>query len=78
MAERSSAKEPEAANSDDAAPLTNADRLRAHVKPAGLANTLLDAWLAVGPADARTRLLKALEDYQQPKQDTDDGQASKN
>ena len=76
MAERSSVKAPGAEGSEEAAPQSNADRLRAHIKPDGLASTLVDAWLAVAPADAQTRLLKALEDYHKPKQGTDDGQAS--
>jgi hypothetical protein len=52
--------------------LTNADRLRAHLKPESLASMLLEAWLAGEPADAPSRMLKALELYQKPKQATDE------
>jgi hypothetical protein len=75
MAKPSPAQAPAADGSEEAAPLSNADRLRAHIKPDGLASVLLNAWSAVDPADAQIRLLRVLEDYK-PKQGRDDGQAS--
>jgi hypothetical protein len=64
MAEQPSDQASTAGDEADSTPLlTNSDRLRAHLKPDGLANALLDAWLADGPADIESRMLKALEDF---------------
>jgi hypothetical protein len=54
----------EVASGGEPAPvLTNADRLRAHLKPEGLAVALLDAWTGGDAADAQSRMMKALEAF---------------
>jgi len=73
MGEPASDQKPAATgDGEPARALTNFDRLRVHLKSEGLANALLDAWLAAGPSDAHTRLLKALEEYYEPEQGTDE------
>ncbi len=45
--------------------LTNAARLRPHLKPGSLAAALLSAWEAGEQKDAQARLLVALQDYKE-------------
>jgi hypothetical protein len=56
--------------------LPNVDRLRGHLKPDGLAASLLDAWNAGGSSGASDRLLTAFRDFHLPKAD-DDGSSPK-
>jgi hypothetical protein len=56
--------------------LPNVDRLRGHLRPDGLAASLLDAWNAGGYSGASDRLLTAFRDFHLPKVD-DDGSPSK-
>ena len=65
-------EETEVDGADTAPVLTNVDRLRAHLKPGGLASALLDAWVAGDPPDAEWRLSAALEAFHKPKQATDE------
>jgi hypothetical protein len=73
MARLTADQGPAAAGDHDSTPVpSNADRLRAHLKPEGLAAALLDAWLAGGPSDVQTRMSTALQDFHRPKQNGDD------
>jgi len=49
-------------------PLTNVQRLRAHLTKNGLAAALLSAWEANDPPDAQRRLLAALRDFHNTEQ----------
>lgn len=48
--------------------LSNTDRLRLHLSKDGLANALLDAWLADPKADAQKRMIDAINNFHDKKQ----------
>jgi hypothetical protein len=60
------------AGGEGAPPPSNVHRLRTHLKPGGLASTLLDAWVAGDARDADRRLREALESFHKPKQVIDE------
>lgn len=53
---------------DVASVLSNTDRLRLHLSKDGLANALLDAWLADPKADAQKRMIDAINNFHDKKQ----------
>lgn len=53
--------------------VSNADRLKGHLKTEGLAAVLFQAWLAGPRAAAPQRLLAALNKFQTPGNDDDTG-----
>jgi hypothetical protein len=48
--------------------LSNTDRLRLHLSKDGLANALLDAWLADPTADAQKRMIDTINNFHDKKQ----------
>jgi hypothetical protein len=53
----------DATAAESAQPLTNFDRLAAHLKPDGLAHALLAAWRHGDPVGAQARLRDAVDNH---------------